>query len=139
MIAMLVLVIRLVTSDAIRLRQVLRVTGKGWTLEGRECLFLPLPYCSLLEAHLLNQSIAASFTCLDGGAVASCDRTTPNASNFDIGSVDPKSFMVSATDNVGNASQQFVSYIVGYGISVLFDQAKAAKSGSVIPIKLQLC
>ncbi len=90
--------------------------------------------------YLLNQSIAANFTCLEGGAgVATCDGTAPNGGNIDTASVGSKAFTVSATDNVGNsASPQSVSYNVGFSIRVLFDHTKAAKSGSVIPIKLQL-
>jgi hypothetical protein len=88
----------------------------------------------------LNQSVAASFTCQDGGAgVATCNGTAPNGGNIDTSSAGSKSFSVSATDNAGNvASPQSVAYTVGYGFVVLFDQTKAAKSGSVVPIKVQL-
>jgi hypothetical protein len=48
-----------------------------------------------------------------------------------------KTFTVKASDNVGNsAPPQSVSYTVSYGIQVLFDQSRAAKSGSTIPIKI---
>jgi endoglucanase Acf2 len=50
-----------------------------------------------------------------------------------------KTFTVSARDNTGNnATPQSVNYLVSYGVRVLFDQTKAAKSGSTIPIKIQL-
>jgi hypothetical protein len=90
--------------------------------------------------YLLNQSVAASFTCQDGGAgVATCNGTAPNGGNIDTSSAGSKSFSVSATDNVGSvASPQSVAYTVGYGVIALFDQTKAAKSGSTIPIKVQL-
>lgn len=71
--------------------------------------------------------------------MATCESSAPNAGNIDTASAGSKLFTVSATDNVANgASPQSVSYTVGFGISVLYDQTKAAKSGSVIPIKLQL-
>jgi hypothetical protein len=50
-----------------------------------------------------------------------------------------KTFTVSASDNAGNvAAPQSVNYLVSYGVLVLFDQSRAAKSGSTIPIKIQL-
>ena len=90
--------------------------------------------------YLLNQPVAANFTCQDGGSgVATCNGSAANGNNIDTATVGSKSFTVSATDNVGNSpSPQSVAYAVGFGISVLYDQTKAAKSGSVIPIKLQL-
>ena len=90
--------------------------------------------------YLLNQSVAANFTCQDNGAgVATCNGSAPNGGNIDTASAGSKLFTVSATDNVANAaSPEQVSYTVGFGISVLYDQTKAAKSGSTIPIKLQL-
>ena len=90
--------------------------------------------------YLLNQSVAANFTCQDGGAgVATCNGSAPNGGNIDTSSAGSKSFTVTATDNVANAaSAEQVSYTVGFGISVLYDQTKTVKSGSTIPIKLQL-
>lgn len=90
--------------------------------------------------YLLNQSVAASFTCQDGGSgVASCNGSAPNGSNVDTISAGAKTFTVSSADNAGNAAvPQSVSYSVGFGVAVLYDQTKAAKSGSTIPIKIQL-
>lgn len=92
------------------------------------------------SVYLLNQAVAASFTCQDGGSgVATCNGSAANGGNIDTASVGSKTFTVSATDNAGNAATpQSVSYSVNFGISVLFDQTKAAKSGSTIPIKIQL-
>ncbi len=39
---------------------------------------------------------------------------------------------------MGNASSQSVNYSIGYGVRTLFDQSRAAASGSTIPVKLQL-
>jgi hypothetical protein len=49
-----------------------------------------------------------------------------------------KTFAVSASDNAGNHANQSVNYMVTFGVRGLFDQTKAAKSGSTIPIKIQL-
>ncbi|MBI2871669.1 MAG: PxKF domain-containing protein [Chloroflexi bacterium] len=46
---------------------------------------------------------------------------------------------VTATDFSGNAGSDSNSYSVTYGVCALYDQTKAVKSGSTIPIKLQLC
>ena len=90
--------------------------------------------------YLLNQSVAANFTCQDGGSgVATCNGPVPNGNNIDTASAGAKTFTVSATDNVANAATpQSVSYMVGFAVSVLYDQTKAVKSGSTIPIKLQV-
>jgi YVTN family beta-propeller protein len=90
--------------------------------------------------YVLNQSVAASFTCQDGGSgVSTCDGSVPTGSNIDTSSVGSKTFTVSATDNVANSTiPQLVSYNVGYAVNVLYDQTKAVKSGSTIPIKIEL-
>jgi hypothetical protein len=45
---------------------------------------------------------------------------------------------VNATDPVGNAAHQVVTYQVTYGVQLLYDPTKAARSGSTIPIKVYL-
>lgn len=90
--------------------------------------------------YLLNQSVAASYSCTDGGSgMASCSGPVASGSNMDTASVGAKTFTVTASDSVGNtATPQAVNYTVAYGIRVLFDQSRTAKSGSTIPIKIQI-
>ena len=46
---------------------------------------------------------------------------------------------MNSIDNAGNAAAQTsVSYTVTYGLVMLFDQTKASKSGSTVPIKIRL-
>jgi hypothetical protein len=45
----------------------------------------------------------------------------------------------SATDNAGNSATGSASYTVSYKVCALYDQTKAHKSGSTVPVKLQLC
>lgn len=55
--------------------------------------------------YLLNQAVAASYGCTDGGSgVASCAGPVADGSNIDTSSVGPKNFTVNATDNVGNSA-----------------------------------
>lgn len=94
--------------------------------------------------YLLRQAVTASYSCTDGGAsVATCAGTVPTGSNVDTSSVGAKTFVVNATDKVGNAaSPQTVTYQVAYALPsacILYDQTKAVQSGSVVPIKFQLC
>ncbi len=91
-------------------------------------------------SYLLNQAVTTSYTCTDGSSgVASCTGTTANGGSLDTASIGGKSFTVNATDNAGNsASSTSVNYTVGYGVQVLFDQTKAHKSGSTVPIKIRL-
>lgn len=91
-------------------------------------------------SYKVNQAVASSYSCVDGGSgVATCAGPVPSGSNFDTASAGAKTFAVNATDNVGNASSQSVSYSVGYAACLLYDDTRAAKSGSTIPIKFQLC
>jgi hypothetical protein len=92
------------------------------------------------QSYLLNESISAGYGCADGGSgVATCVGPVVGGNPVDTASPGAKSFTVSATDRVGNTASQSVSYNVAYGVCVLFDQTKAYKLGSTIPIKLQLC
>jgi hypothetical protein len=88
--------------------------------------------------YLLNQAVTASYTCTDGGSgLAACSGPVASGSPIDTVTAGTKTFTVKASDNVGNsAPPQSVSYTVSYGIQVLFDQSRAAKSGSTIPIKI---
>ena len=90
--------------------------------------------------YLLNQAVTVDYSCTDGGSgVGSCPGTSPNGGLLDTSTPGAKTFTVSATDNVGNqAAPSNVSYTVGYGISVLFDQTKAHKAGSTVPVKIRL-
>ena len=67
-----------------------------------------------------------------------CSGTAANGGVIDTASVGVKSFSVTAADAAGNVSTKTVTYNVGYGVCALYDQTKAHKSGSTIPIKLQL-
>jgi hypothetical protein len=89
--------------------------------------------------YTLNQNVAANFSCSDSGSgVASCGGTVANGSNLDTASVGSKSFTVVATDKAGNTETKTVTYTVVYQVRLLYDPTQAKKSGSTIPIKLQL-
>jgi hypothetical protein len=63
--------------------------------------------------YTLNQVVAANYSCADdGSAIATCVGTQPFGSSLDTSSAGVKSFVVTATDNAGNATQQTVSYTV---------------------------
>jgi hypothetical protein len=90
--------------------------------------------------YLLNQAVTASYSCTDAeSGVASFSGTVASGALIDTASVGTKTFTVTATDNAGNVSTKTVTYSVAFGICVLSDQSKAHRSGSTIPIKLQLC
>jgi hypothetical protein len=90
--------------------------------------------------YLVGQSVTANYSCTDAGSgPGTC--TGPVASGQAISTSAPGAFtfVVTASDSVGNTSSQSVSYSVGFNVCALFDQAKAHKAGSTIPIKLQVC
>ncbi len=90
--------------------------------------------------YVLNQGVASNYSCTDGGSgLATCAGPVAAGSNFATAAVGAKTFTVNATDKVGNASSQSVSYNVAYGACLLYDTTHANKSGSTIPIKFQLC
>jgi hypothetical protein len=61
----------------------------------------------------LKQSVNAAYTCTDGGAGGgSCIGTVPTGSPIDTSSSGAKTFVVNATDAVGNATNATVSYTV---------------------------
>ena len=91
--------------------------------------------------YVLNQAVAASYTCADGGSgVASCAGSVANGASIETALVGSNTFTVNAADKVGNvAAPQSVTYTVSYNVCVLYDQTRSVKRGSTIPLKLQLC
>jgi N-acetylneuraminic acid mutarotase len=91
------------------------------------------------RGYLLNESVAANYICSDAcSGVGACIGSVPNGNPINTASVGTKSFTVSSMDNAGNSANRSVSYTVSYDSMALFDQTKAIRSGSVIPIKVQL-
>ena len=63
--------------------------------------------------YALNQSVAAHYTCSDGGAgTSSCTGTVPDGNPIDTSSVGAKTFVVNASDAAGNTSSATVTYTV---------------------------
>jgi hypothetical protein len=91
-------------------------------------------------SYVLGTAVTASYGCADSGSgMASCLGPVASGGLVPTSAVGAQTFAVAATDAVGNASQAAVSYSVGFGVCVLYDQTKGHKSGSTIPIKVQLC
>jgi hypothetical protein len=83
--------------------------------------------------------VTVQFSCADeGSGVASCVGTSPNGSALNTSAIGSYTFNVNATDGAANSSHQSVSYSVGYGVVALYDQTKAHKSGSTVPVKIKL-
>lgn len=90
--------------------------------------------------YILKQSVAAGYNCADGGAgVGLCAGTVASGTLFETATLGQKLFTVEATDQVGNTSRASVSYTVSYGVCPLYEESKAHRSGSTIPVKLRLC
>jgi len=91
------------------------------------------------SVYLLNQAVPAIYACTDLlSGVANCSGTVANGTNIDTSSVGVKTFSVTARDAAGNTASYSANYTVTYGVRALYDQGKAAKSGSTVPVKLQL-
>ena len=90
-------------------------------------------------SYVLNQAATVGFSCSDGiSGIASCTGSAADGSALDTATTGSKSITVSAVDRAGNTSSTTVNYTVGYGVQALYDQTRAHKSGSTIPIKIQL-
>jgi hypothetical protein len=90
--------------------------------------------------YTVNQAVASDYACSDAAsAVTSCAGPVADGSAIDTGSPGTKTFTVHAADAAGNLVSRSVAYRVGYGICVLHDRGRAARSGSTIPLKIQLC
>jgi hypothetical protein len=65
----------------------------------------------------LHQPVNASWSASDpgGSGIASATGTVPSGSAIDTGTIDGKTFNVTATDNAGNTQTTTVSYSVEYG------------------------
>lgn len=90
--------------------------------------------------YTINQSVTADYSCADGGSgVATCTGPVANSAQLDVSSIGAQSFAVTGTDSVGNSATKSNDYTVSYTACILYDPTKAAKSGSTLPIKIQLC
>ena len=91
-------------------------------------------------SYLLNQAVTVDYECTDNGSgTASCTGTTADGGLLDTSSTGAKTLTVNAVDHVGNAASPVsVNYTVGFAVQVLFDQTKAHKAGSTVPIKIRL-
>jgi hypothetical protein len=90
-------------------------------------------------AYTLNEPVAASYACADGGSgLATCAGTVANGVAIDTTSVGTKAFTVNATDQVANAGSATVHYDVTFAICLQYDPTHAS-SGRAQAITLQLC
>jgi Tol biopolymer transport system component len=86
--------------------------------------------------YVLAQVAPSDYSCSDeGSGVVLCS----GPPTIDTSFVGVHTFTVDARDAARNASQLSVQYVVAYAICALYDQTKAHKLGSTIPIRLQLC
>jgi hypothetical protein len=89
--------------------------------------------------YTLNQRIMADWSCSDGGSgVAMYNGAIAAGDAIETGAVGRHVLTISATDRVGNETRTTIPYTVSYRITALYDQTKVHKSGSTVPIKLQL-
>jgi hypothetical protein len=90
-------------------------------------------------SYVVNAAVASNYSCSDGtSGVATCAGPVANGSNFDT-TIGSHNFTVNASDNAGNTNSATNTYGVTYNVCVLYDQTKAHKRGSTVPIKLYLC
>jgi microsomal dipeptidase-like Zn-dependent dipeptidase len=90
--------------------------------------------------YLVGQPATVTYACDDGGSgVASCTGTPASGGALDTATPGAKHVTVASADAVGNASSADSSYTVAYNVCLLYDTSKIKKTGSTIPVKLQVC
>ena len=88
---------------------------------------------------LLNLAVSARYTCADAGAgLEACAGSVPDGAAIDTSVPRTGQFVVNAADRAGNTATTTVRYSVVYGVRLLYDESKAHKSGSTVPLKVQL-
>jgi hypothetical protein len=89
--------------------------------------------------YTLNQTVAASYSCTDNrSGVDACTGTKPSGQAIETATTGTKTFAVHAVDKAGNVLDRTLDYKVGFAVQALYDQTKAHKAGSTVPIKVQL-
>lgn len=89
---------------------------------------------------VVGQNVLADYECQDvGSGMASCAGPVTSGSNVSTSNPGSFTFVVDATDAVGNSASETVSYTVAFNTCLLYDPTKAHRTGSTIPIKIQLC
>lgn len=91
------------------------------------------------STYQINQPVLAAYACSDLVGVAACTGDAANGAAINTATAGAHTFTVNASDAASNTASLAVDYDVTYGVCVLYDQSKAAKSGSTVPIKVQLC
>jgi len=89
--------------------------------------------------YKVGESVLADFACSDNlSGNATCEGTVEGASPLDTAMVGAKTFTVNTSDEAGNQTSQTVNYTVGFALAPLYEEGKAHKAGSTVPVKLQL-
>jgi hypothetical protein len=89
---------------------------------------------------LLNQALASSYNCTDTtSGPDTCVGPVASGANFSTSPVGAHSFQLDAKDMAGNTATKTNNYSINFNVCVLYDQLKVWKSGSTIPVKLQVC
>lgn len=85
-----------------------------------------------------NQSVNAVYGCIDlGSGVATCTGTVPSGTKIDTipnGISTPKTFVINATDGVGNSASQSINYLVSCHYVTLGANPSTAARGSWITV-----
>lgn len=86
------------------------------------------------EHYLLNAVVTPEFACSDPeSAVVTC-----SSQPVDTSIAGARTLVIRAVNGEGLTSLLDVNYTVGYGVTATFNQQHSYKSGSTVPIKLQL-
>ena len=89
--------------------------------------------------YLVGEAVAVAYICADAASfVVSCTGSAPNGVALDTRAPGVYTFEIVAVDTAGNQSSKTVQYTVSYGVRLLYDPTKIVKSGSTLPIKLQI-
>jgi hypothetical protein len=103
--------------------------------------------------YLLNQQVAAGYSCTDSSGVSTCDGPVPSGSNIDTSTVGSKSFTVTATNTLSKTASATNNYSVKYSLNgtcdgepghtilqpINSDGSSVFKQGRTVPAKFRVC
>ncbi len=120
------------------------INATMWTIAGDDTTPPTITINAPNGNYILNQIVAADYSCEDPSGVTVCSGTFPNGSNIDTSTVGMKTFSVLATDTIGNSITESITYNVTYNFTGFFSPVdniptfNKMKAGGAVPVKFSL-
>lgn len=90
--------------------------------------------------YLVDENVAASYSCSNpgGSTLVSCTGSVPNGAAISTSTAGAKTFMVTATNALGNSANSSVNYTATYKIFLMYNSSSAFNPKAKPQIRIQL-